>query len=237
VYRGGMSEQPVAIVTGAGSGIGLATVRRLDAEGWRVVLVGRGIDRLESAAALCRDSLPVVGDVSEPQHGVEVVGRALDHYGRLDAVVNNAGEAQLLPIDRHTPEVIESAFRTNAVGPACMIAAAWSAFVAQGSGCVVNLSSYATRDPFNGFFAYAASKAAVELMAKSCAKEGAAHGIRAYAVAPSAVETPLLRELFDESAIPASACLLPDAVARVIVECVLGKRTEENGSTIYLTGP
>ena len=230
-----MSDSPVAIVTGAGSGIGLATVKLLDAEGWRLVLVGRGIERLEEAASACRDALPFAGDVADPDLGVTVVGRALDHFGRLDAVVNNAGAAPLLPIDEHTPEVIESVFRTNSVGPACLIAAAWETLVAQKSGCVVNVSSIATRDPFPGFFAYAASKAAVELMARSCAKEGAEHGIRAYAVAPGAVETGMLRGLFSEQTLPPEACLSPDEVARVIVDCVLGKRAEESGSTIYVT--
>ena len=97
---------------------------------------------------------------------------------------------------------------------------------------MVNVSSMATQDPFPGFFAYAASKAALNLMARSCATEGREHGIRAFAVAPGAVETDMLRAAFGEDVIPREQTLDPDTVARVIVECVTGERDAQNGDTI-----
>jgi NAD(P)-dependent dehydrogenase (short-subunit alcohol dehydrogenase family) len=120
------------------------------------------------------------------------------------------------------------------MGTANAIAKAWPIFKRQGSGCIINVSTMGTENPFPGFFAYAASKAAVELMIKSCAKEGAAFGVRAFAVAPGAVETETLRAVFSEQAIPPGACMKPEQIAEVIVECVLGKRDERNGDTIYV---
>jgi NAD(P)-dependent dehydrogenase (short-subunit alcohol dehydrogenase family) len=96
----------------------------------------------------------------------------------------------------------------------------------------VNVSSIATVDPFPGFFAYAASKAALNLMTASAAKEGANVGIRAFAVAPGAVETPMLRASFDAKAVPPEACLEPESVARVIVACATGLRDADSGRVI-----
>jgi NAD(P)-dependent dehydrogenase (short-subunit alcohol dehydrogenase family) len=95
----------------------------------------------------------------------------------------------------------------------------------------------ATTDPFPGFFIYAAAKAGVNLMAKSCAKEGREFGIRAFSVAPGAVETPMLRALFSEVQLPPEKCLSPDDVAKVVVECIAGERDTQNGETIFIPSP
>lgn len=226
-----------AIITGASSGIGLATAKQLSEAGWSLVLAGRTQDKLAETAAVCRDAIAIPCDMAEPEQVARLVPGALERFGRLDAVINNAGLATLLPIDEHTPDELDRIYRTNTIGPASLIASAWPVFVEQNAGCVVNVSTYGTRDPFPGFFGYASSKAAVELMVRSCANEGASHNIRAFAVAPGAVETPMLRGLFDENAIPSDRCLSPGDVARVIVECVAGARDSENGQTIYLPNP
>ncbi|MEL6498116.1 MAG: SDR family oxidoreductase [Planctomycetota bacterium] len=231
---------PVSIVTGASSGIGLATAKRLAGAGHHVVLVGRNESKLHDAA----DSLDaaagttaIAANIGDLDQARAVVTHVADDLGRIDAIVNNAGAAPLLPIEDTTDEILDHTFRVNALGPAALITEAWPLLKEQHSGRVINVSTLGTQDPFPGFFAYAASKAALNLMTMSCAKEGADFGIRAFGVAPGAVETPMLRGLFDESSIPASVCLSPDDVASVIADCVLGKRDDESGQIIWLPNP
>ncbi len=242
----------VALVTGAGSGIGRAVAVSLGAAGWRVALVGRRRSALDETAGLIGEDaearvLVLAGDVSVPEHAAAAVEETVWRFGRLDAVVNNAGSAPLAAIDKTTPEMLEECFAVNALGPGYVIAAAWGVFRRQAEeakargesarATIVNVSSMATKDPFAGFFAYAAAKASVNLMAQSCAKEGRAIGVRAFAVAPGAVETPMLRASFPEKMIPRAKALAPEDVARVIVGCVEGERDAENGQVIWVASP
>jgi NAD(P)-dependent dehydrogenase (short-subunit alcohol dehydrogenase family) len=230
-------EQPVALITGAGTGIGRATAIVLAQEGYRISLVGRRREKLEKTAGMLPDGatrLCLEADIGTMQHARDIVDRTVGHFGRLDVLVNNAGCAPKLPIEEHTPEIIDETYRINALGPAYSIARAWSVFQRQRRGCIVNISTLGTMDPFPGFFAYAASKAAVNLMARSCAVEGRSFGIRAFAVAPAAVETAMLRSIIPESVIPRDRTMPPARIAEVVLQCVRGERDEENGGTIVV---
>lgn len=233
------SSRPVAIITGAGSGIGLATARMLAAEDWMIVLAGRREAQLHAAL----QTLPshqhhcVPTDVGDPLACASLVRHVADACGRLDAVINNAGFAPLVPLAKHTPELVRETFEINALGPANLILAAWPLMLSQRAGRIINVSSIATVDPFPGFFAYAAAKASVELMVKSIAKEGGPAGIKAFAVAPGAVETAMLRSIISEKVVPVSKTLSPDTVARVISDCALGRRDADNGRTILVPSP
>ncbi len=227
----------VSLITGAGSGIGRATAILLASRGHSVVLVGRREESLRETQSILgagARALMVKADVGDAVQARSAVDKAVAEFGRLDNLVNNAGVAPLLDIDKHTPEVIEEVFRINALGPANLIARAWPVFVKQRGGCIVNVSSVATVDPFPGFFGYAAAKAGVNLMARSCANEGKEFGIRAFAVAPGAVETGMLRKAFSEEKLPRSQTMAPEVVARVIVECVEGKKNALNGDVIIV---
>ncbi|MFZ4750068.1 MAG: SDR family oxidoreductase [Phycisphaerales bacterium] len=234
------STTPVSIVTGAGSGIGAACARLLAARGHAVVLVGRGFERLEAVRASMDEPtrhLSMAADVADSGLAHDVVDRTLEAYGRIDALVLNAGVAPKAPIDQTTEEVLEQAFFVNAFGPAFMVTRAWPAFKRQRSGRVVFVSTLGTIDPFPGFFAYAASKSAVDSFARSIRAEGKAIGVKAFAVNPGCVETEILRRNFPEKVIPRERALPPEAVAEVIVACACGERDAENGNAIVVPSP
>lgn len=233
-----MHTQPVAIVTGAGSGIGRETARLLAGAGHALVLVGRRLETLEGTAELLpagAASLGIAIDITNPEAPAEIVDSTLERFGRVDVLVNNAGDAPLASIADTSPEMLQRVFAVNAIAPGALIAAIWPHMVERSGGCIVNVSTMGTKDPFPGFFAYAAAKASVNLFARSCANEGRAHGIRAFAVAPAAVETAMLRSNFPENQIPRTDCMAPADVARVIVDCVAGRYDQRSGDTLYVS--
>lgn len=231
----------VAIVTGGGSGIGRAVCLKLAQAGYDLVIMGRSAETLEETASMLPAGVRSIvsrGDVADAGDVRRCIDSAMAEFGRIDAVVNNAGYAPLKPIDQSDPKLLHRTFAVNAYGPACMIHAAWPHLAARksdGGGCIVNISTMGTKDPFPGFFAYAAAKAAVNLMARSCANEGRGLGIRAFAVAPGAVETEMLRSNFPESKVPASAALPPERVADLVVECIRGEHNGRNGQTLFIS--
>ncbi|MEM9167150.1 MAG: SDR family oxidoreductase [Planctomycetota bacterium] len=232
------SATPIALVTGAGSGIGRAAAKRLGDGGTRVILVGRRHEPLaETAAIIHGPSAIMTADIGDANQAEALAERVASEFGRLDILVNNAGYAPLIPFHKTTVEAFEACFRANAIGPALLIARCWSMFAAQRSACIVNVSTVGTRDPFPGFAAYAASKAALNSLTRSCMNEGRDIGLRAFTVAPGAVETPMLRGLFDADTIPSSACIDPDDVASVIADCAEGRRDDAIGEIIWVEKP
>lgn len=243
--RDGTDSRPVCLVTGAGSGIGEHVCKILAESGYRLALVGRTPGKLERAGSAIgengRDWVALPADVADPSQAEQIVARTLEVFGRIDAVVNNAGSSPLKHASELGTDEIHALFSLNAVAPAVTAAAAVRAFAERPGedhgGVIVTISSAASFDPFPGLGVYGAAKASTNTLAKALANEHGDQGVRAYAVAPGAVETPLLRSLFDETALPNSKTLDPADVARVAVDCVLGKRPEPNGETISMPSP
>jgi NAD(P)-dependent dehydrogenase (short-subunit alcohol dehydrogenase family) len=123
---------------------------------------------------------------------------------------------------------------TNIAATAYLTAAAWPTFKQQRRGIFVNVSSVASFDPFPGFSIYAAAKVAINMFTHCTAQEGADCGIKAVCVAPGAVETPMLRSLFDETVMPRDKTLHPDEVAQVIIDCICARRAFQSGETIVV---
>jgi NAD(P)-dependent dehydrogenase (short-subunit alcohol dehydrogenase family) len=230
---------PVTIITGAGSGVGRATAVRLASLGHALTLVGRTESKLRETAELCGacaggEPILIACDLADSDAAAAVVDRTIAERGQLDVLVNCAGTAPLAPIDRTTEEVLEDAFFNNTFATAFLITRAWPHFKERRAGCVVNVSSVASSDPFNGFFAYAAAKSAVDSFVRSMHGEGGRLGIRAFCVNLGAIETPMLRRNFPEKVLPASAALPPEAAADVIVDCIEGRRDADRGKTIIV---
>ncbi len=238
------SAQPVALITGAGSGVGRDTALLLAESGYAVALVGRTQAKLQDTADAIRDEVSAEAavliqpcDLCEPAALKPLAETVGQHFGRIDALVNNAGIAPLKPFTDTTEADFDACLATNLKGPYFLAQACWPWMVQQNAGVIVNVSSMASVDPFTGFSAYAAAKAGLNLMGKALADEGQAHHIRVVAVAPGAVETPLLRSMFNENMLPTDKTLDPAIVAGVIRDCITGQRAFEPGEVILLNSP
>jgi NAD(P)-dependent dehydrogenase (short-subunit alcohol dehydrogenase family) len=226
---------PVAIVTGAGRGIGRAAALELSAAGYRLTLVSRNADELEETARLTGGGLVVVADVRDPEQVQELVGQTLEQFESLDAIVHCAGAAPVRSIGDMSPREWNDVIDVNLSAAFYLLHWAWPTFRRQGSGVVVNISSFAARDPFPGFAAYGAAKAGVNLLGFSAAREGQAFGVRVHTIAPAAVETSMFREILTEDQYPGEKALAPADIAQVIRQCVMGDLQYTSGEVIYLS--
>ncbi len=239
-----MTVPPVAIVTGAGSGIGAEVCQMLAADGYRITLVGRSesklqrtMDAIVEQMAAAPEMLVEPADISDAEQARSLVDLTIAQWGRVDVIVNNAGFAALSPLEESSEDLLFQSFAINTFGPFYLVARAWPALRRQRSGCIVNVSSMATLDPFPGLGVYAAAKAALESLTRSIHQEGSDLGIRAFSVAPGAVETPMLRHLFSEEALPPEKTLDPAEVASVVLECIRGIRDDQRGGVIRVPSP
>jgi len=234
---------PVILVTGSSRGLGRGIAQHLAGRGYSIAInYARNATAADETLALCEAGrqtddqrfLTVQADVADAADRSRMLAEILAHFGRLDCLVNNAGGVEIAPIEATGDDLLQRTFEVNAFSPARLIAASWPIFQKQRSGCVVNVSSRSTVDPFPGLSVYAAAKSALESLARSIINEGRSMGITAYTVAPGAVETPMLRALWSEDELPPSQAMAPDEVARVIVDCILGRREQDLGQTIRI---
>ncbi len=229
-------EQPVALVTGASSGIGRAIAYQLADAGYRVALASRTQSKLQEVAEHIGTDRCFVHacDVGDFDQATKLVENVVEHFGRLDVLVNNAGTAFLKPIARTTAEQWRQTVDVNLTAVLATTRAAWRTFKKQEAGTIVNISSMASKDPFPGLGVYGAAKVGVNMLTLVAAREGKDKGIVAVCIAPGAVETDLLRSMFNESMVPESAALEPDEVAQLAVACIRGQRKYKSGDTIFI---
>lgn len=182
----------VALVTGAARGIGLATARRFLAEGYAVALLDIDAAGLGAAVSGLRApdrTLGLACDVAEAAAVEAAVAGAAERFGRLDAVVNNAGIAVFKPILETTPEEWARVLAVNLTGPFLVTRAAAPVMAAGGGGAVVNVTSISGLRASTLRVAYGTSKAGLAHLTRQQAVELAALGIRVNAVAPGPVDT------------------------------------------------
>ncbi|TQM85039.1 ketoreductase RED2 [Saccharothrix saharensis] len=192
-----MTDKRVAIVTGSSSGIGSAVARRLAGEGVRVVV--NSVRSVEAGRRLA-ESLPGAvhhrADVAVEEQARGLVRRAVEEFGRLDVLVNNAGATRRIPhadLAAVTPEVWREILGLNVVGTWQTSVAAMPHLRESGEGCIVNVSSVAGSRPAGSSIPYAVSKAAIEHMTRLLANTVGPE-VRVNAVAPGLIETPWTKD-------------------------------------------
>jgi NAD(P)-dependent dehydrogenase (short-subunit alcohol dehydrogenase family) len=188
------------LVTGGGSGIGLAIARACVAEGARVLLCGR---RTEPLQAACAELGPeracwVQADVAEPGDPARAVAAALDAFGRLDGLVNNAAVFQLAPLAETSDEDLLRTYRINVIGLLACCREAQAPLVAAG-GSIVNVSSVVGQGVLPNSVPYAGSKAAVDHITRCLAAELGPLGVRVNCVAPGTTETDMTEGLLADA--------------------------------------
>lgn len=186
----GRLDGKVAIVTGAGSGIGAATAKVFHAEGAKVVLVDRSGAQEDVVKGLGDNAVAVHADVTQPADVEAMVASAIDSFGKLDVLYNNAGIDGDLHLTGECPvEAWDEVIAVNLRGVFLGCRYAIPKMVKNGGGSIISTASMAARVAFPQMSAYCAAKAGVVMLTKNVAAEYAKDGIRANAVCPGVIQT------------------------------------------------
>ncbi len=180
----------VALITGAARGIGLASAKIFQENGYQVLILDRDESALNASAAEFSEAYPMLFDVSDPQTGDVIAKEIMDKFGRLDSLVNNAGVAFFDPIEKINNETWHQVMATNLDG-VFYLTQAVTPILKQTKGAIVNISSISGLRASALRVAYGTSKAAVMQLTKQQAVELGEYGIRVNAVAPGPVRTKL----------------------------------------------
>lgn len=186
----GKLKNKVAVITGANSGIGLATAKLFLKEGAKVVLSGRRKDALDTASnGLNGDFITVVADVSIDIDNKTLIDKAVAKYGKIDILYLNAGIATPTPTSEITPEHYNSIFDINVKGPILAVKEAIPHL--NDGGTILFTSSIVNQKGFEGLGVYSASKGAIRSYARVLTNELKSKGIRVNTIAPGPIDTPI----------------------------------------------
>jgi NAD(P)-dependent dehydrogenase (short-subunit alcohol dehydrogenase family) len=189
----------VVLVTGASMGIGEAIARAFSAEGAKLAVVARSLDKLEALArSLPGEALPLRADMSRPEEARAMVQKAADHFGRIDILVNNAAVGMYASVADMKPEEFERLIATNWVGPVHAIQAAVPYMRRQGGGQIINVSSVAGKVALPWMGAYCASKFALNALSDSLRMELRSEKIHVLSVCPGRVKTGFTENAFKD---------------------------------------
>ena len=218
-------KDKVVVITGASSGLGEATARRLAGEGAKLVLGARRLDRLTALAKEMNlgEAAAVQTDVTDVAQVRRLVDHAVEAHGQIDVIINNAGLMPQSPLDRQKIEDWDRMIDVNIKGVLYGIAAALPHMQARKSGHIINVSSVAGHKVRAGGVVYSATKHAVRVISEGLRQEVKPFNIRTTIISPGAVDTELpqsvtepdfaanIQKMYAENAIPA------DSFARAVV--------------------
>jgi NAD(P)-dependent dehydrogenase (short-subunit alcohol dehydrogenase family) len=200
----------VCIVTGASSGIGAATARLLSSLGAHVVLAARRGERLETLAGELPGSLAVTTDVTMAEQLDRLVTRTLGTFGRIDVLVNNAGQGLHVPLEELDPVDLRAVFELNVVAPLVGMQAVLPVMRAGSGGAIVNVSSATSLRVFPGLGGYSATKAALNMLSQVARVEFAPAGIAVSVVYPSVTATEFHQRLRAGHLVAGGRSITPD---------------------------
>jgi NAD(P)-dependent dehydrogenase (short-subunit alcohol dehydrogenase family) len=240
------SVSRVAVVTGAARGIGLATAKRFLADGWKVALVDIEAELLADAVASLKRSSEVMGevcDVAEPDQVSNAFASVAARFGRMDALVNNAGTATFKPILDTTYEEWSRVMAVNLTGPFLCAQAAARLMNETGGGAIINITSISGIRASTLRVAYGTSKAGLAHLTKQQAVEFASHGIRVNAVAPGPVNTAMAQAVHSpeiradyHDAIPLNRYGLEEEIAETIFFLCSDRASYITGQVVAVDG-
>ncbi|MFB5677683.1 SDR family NAD(P)-dependent oxidoreductase [Paenibacillus terreus] len=183
----------VVLITGASAGIGLATAHQFATAGAKLALVARSADVLnhlaEELKSQGRDAIALPADVSDPKQIQRVIEETVRHFGRLDVVINNVGQAVVGAIADVNPDDFRSIFELNVMGPLAAMQAVIPIMREQGGGLIINVSSVVSKMNIPGIGTYAATKSALNMLSDTARGELASEHIRVISVYPRATAT------------------------------------------------
>ena len=243
----GKLEGKIALVTGANSGIGLATAKSFVAEGAYVYITGRrGSELARAAAEIARNVTAVPGDVSKSADLDRLFAQIQREKGRLDIVFANAGVAKLAPLGTITEEFYDSMFDVNVKGLLFTVQKALP-LMPEGGAIIVNASIVASKGlPANSV--YSATKAAVRSFARTWTTDLKSRRIRVNAVSPGSIDTPGLNDLLASSevgeqrrkaitsAVPLGRFGTADEIAKAVVFLASDDASYVTGAELFVDG-
>ena len=208
----------VALLTGAGGGIGRVLARRLGALGFSLALVGRDMGKLRAAAedAGCGErALLIPGDLTDPAFLQGIVGRVTDCFGGLDVLVNNAGICFVKPLEETSYAELDAMMKTNVYAPYLLCRDAIAPLKESDCAAIINLGSVVSHRGYATQSAYGAAKHALMGMTKALAAEVYRDGIRVHILCPGAVNTDMARTV-SRPDIDMDALIAPEDLADVM---------------------
>jgi NAD(P)-dependent dehydrogenase (short-subunit alcohol dehydrogenase family) len=226
----------VAIVTGGARGIGHAIARKFLAQGYRTAI-------LDLDAVDLGDAYSLQCDVSVPEQVTSAIGKIVERYGRIDALVNNAGIAVFKPLLETTFDEWQRVLAVNLNGPFLCTQACAPVMLKSGGGAVVNISSISGLRASTLRVAYGTSKAALDHLTKQQAAELGNQGIRVNAVAPGPVDTAMAKAVHSKAiradyhdAIPLNRYGTEDEIAAAVLFLCSDAASYINGQTLAVDG-
>jgi NAD(P)-dependent dehydrogenase (short-subunit alcohol dehydrogenase family) len=240
-----------ALVTGGGSGIGKAVALAFAAQGAKVAVMGRRLEKLQEVTAEVRKrggkAVEVVGDVAKAADAERAVRETVEKLGGLNVLVNNAGMLSVATVETVPEEEWDRVMTTNLKGPFLMSRAALPALRKAGGGAIVNIGSILGLIAMKDRAAYCASKGGVTLLTKAMALDHAHEKIRVNCICPSLVETELVQGLFASAAgaalkqarvatLPLGRMGKPEDVAEMAVFLASDEASWVTGTAIPLDG-
>lgn len=236
----------VALVTGAGSGIGAEIAARLARDGAAVGVNGLTAEQVADTVARIvaggGRAVGLVGDVSDPEDAERMVREVDEQLGGLHVLVNNAGLQQHTPFLELDLATWRKQLSVDLDGAFLMALAACRVMAHRGGGVVLNVTSVHEHQPRPGYAAYCTAKAGLSMLTKVLARELAGQGIRAVSVAPGAIETPIQGERSDdevreqEAGIPAGRLGTAAEVAALVAYLVSPAAAYVSGTTVVIDG-